>query len=363
MRSGSPLPPLAPVGQPWIIETRSTVPGADPGAAAEVAVSNPAQAREAFEARLREFVGKATGPPSWGPQPVNEPMIRHWCEAMGDENPVYRSGPAAEASRHGGAVAPPTMLQAWILSGMPMARPESESGDLQLELHTLLTENGYPSVVATNSEQGYVRYLRPGDRVQATTVIESISGHKATALGTGYFIDTRTVFRDEAEEEVGWMTFRVLKFRPAQPPAAAGGGETAAAPAKPRRLRPVLGHDNQWWWEAVSRGEFLIQKCRGCGVLRHPPRPMCGRCQSTDWETVASRGAGEIASFVVMHHPQVPGYEYPLVCALVDLDEGVRFLSNVVGCRPDAVRIGMRVQATIEAVDEELKLPLFRPAE
>ena len=66
----------------------------------------------------------------------------------------------------------------------------------------------------------------------------------------------------------------MLKFKPAQQaqPAAAAGG----APAKPRRLRAPRAHDNGWWWEAVDRGELLIQKCSECGALRHPPRPMCG---------------------------------------------------------------------------------------
>jgi uncharacterized OB-fold protein len=88
---------------------------------------------------------------------------------------------------------------------------------------------------------------------------------------------------------------------------------------------------------------------------------MCGECRSLEWETVESRGAGSVHSFVVIHHPQVPGYEYPLVCALIDLTEGTRFVSNVVGCDPKDVHVGMKVQARIEQVDPELKLPVFRP--
>ena len=181
-----------------------------------------AKDKAALEARLREFVGKETGPPSTGPDLVNEPMIRHWCEAMGDRNPVYVDPAAAKESVHGSLVAPPTMLQAWILRGMEMAQPaperKGEGGDLQLALHQILTDAGYPSVVATNCEQEYLRYLRPGDQVTASTVIESISEEKATGLGVGYFIDTRTRFRDQEGAEVGWMTFRVLKFKPSQPP-------------------------------------------------------------------------------------------------------------------------------------------------
>ena len=115
---------------------------------------------------------------------------------------------------HGGIVAPPAMLQAWILRGIEMASPESKYTDGQIELGRLFVEAGYSSVVATNCEQEYLRYLRPGDRVVAETIFESISDEKATALGIGYFIDTRTVFRDQHGEEVGWMKFRILRFKP-----------------------------------------------------------------------------------------------------------------------------------------------------
>jgi len=213
--------------------------------------------------------------------------------------------------------------------------------------------------VATNCEQGYTRYLRPGDRISATTVIEAISEEKATALGIGYFINTRDVFRNQDGEEVGWQTFRVLKFKPAQQPQAA---PSAGAPAKPGRMRPPLGHDNAWWWEGIERGELLIQKCRGCGALHHPPRPMCGRCRSTAWEGVRAAGRGTVYSFTVLHHPKFPGYEYPLVCALVELEEGTRIVSNIVGCAPAEVRIGMPVELSIVQIDETMKLPLFRPA-
>ncbi|MBW2316016.1 MAG: bifunctional MaoC family dehydratase/OB-fold nucleic acid binding domain-containing protein [Deltaproteobacteria bacterium] len=325
-------------------------------------MSNPAEAKRALEARLQEFVGTETGPPTTGPDLVNEAMIRHWAEAMEDRNPIYTDAAAAKESVHGGIVAPPTMMQAWILGGMAMAQPPTgdEPRDEQNNLHAILTENGYPSVVATNCEQEYHRYLKPGDEVQATTVIESISDQKATALGTGYFINTRTEFSVDGEA-VGWMKFRVLKFTPNEAPAAAsddgGGGPMSQAP---RRLRPTLGHDNKWWWDGLEEGKFLIQKCSACGVQRHPPRPMCGECQSIEWGSVESTMKGAVHSYVVIHHPPVPGYDYPLVCALIDLDEGIRFVSNVIDCAPGDVHVGMKVEGRIEQVDDEMKLPLFR---
>jgi uncharacterized OB-fold protein/acyl dehydratase len=320
--------------------------------------------KQTLEAKLRSFVGQETGPSQVGPDRVNEAMIRHWCEAMGDTNPIYTDEEAAKQSVHGGLVAPPTMLQAWSMRGMSMAAPpDPASRDRQLALHDLLGEAGYPSVVATNCEQGYTRYLRPGDQVVAHTVVEAISEEKATALGIGYFIDTRTTFRDQRGEEVGWMTFRVLKFKAAQPAPAAGAEGGAAAPAKPRRLRPPLGHDNRWWWEGIAAGELRIQRCKDCGVLRHPPRPMCGSCQSLAWDWVVSKGAGTVYSYVVMHHPPIPGYDFPLAVALIELDEGTRLVANVAGVPAGEVRVGMRVQARIEDADEEMKLPFFHPVD
>ncbi len=314
----------------------------------------------ALAGQLRGFIGKEVGPPAPAPEPVNESMIRHWCEAMGDRNPVYRDAAAAESSVHRGLVAPPTMLQAWTLAGVAMAdAAPAQAKDLQRQLHDLCDAHGFTGVVATDCEQEYARYLRPGDRLTSATVIESISEEKATALGIGHFISTRTTFRDQDGVGVGSMLFRVLKFRPQQ---SLGTAEPSAA-AKPGRLRPVLAHDNGWWWEAVQRGELRIQRCAGCGVLRHPARSMCGECQSTQWDSVVAAGRGTVHSFVVCHHPQFPGYEYPIVVGLIDLVEGTRLVSNLVGVEPAAVRIGMPVQVSIEEVETGFRLPLFRPAE
>lgn len=319
--------------------------------------------KQELERRLETYVGQHTGPPKQAPEPVNESMIRHWCEAMGDRNPAYTDADAAARTVHAGIVAPPTMIQGWTLLGIEMADPATMRRDKQTELHALLSEHGYTSVVATNCDQTYTRYLRPGDRVTSTTVIESISEEKATALGIGYFINTRDVYRDQDGEEIGSMLFRVLKFKPHQQPAAAASSTGGSAtPAKPTRLRPPRGHDNAWWWDGIARGELPIQRCKACGILRHPPRPMCGACQSTEWDSIAATGGGTVYSHTILHHPKFPGYDYPLICAVIELDEGTRIVSNVVGCAPADVRIGMRVTLSLEAVDDTMSLPLFRPA-
>lgn len=311
-----------------------------------------------FDARIREFVGLPEGPPYLCPDAVNEAMIRHWCDAMGDQNPAYLDADAAAETVHGGLVAPPTMLQSWEMRGYPMhdatrLLPQNN----QRKLHAVFDEAGYTGVVATDTEQEYARYLRPGDRITAETTIESISEEKATALGIGYFIVTRSVFSDEQGEEVGNLSFRVLKFKPAQEAQAAQ--ERAAAPAKPTRIRSPYGHDNGWWWEACQEGRLLIQKCSGCGELRHPPRPMCGSCQSTEWDSIEASGRGSVYSFTVLHYPPIPGYDFPCPVGLIDLEEGTRICANIAGVEPEDIHIGMKVECMFDDVDEGLKLPFF----
>ena len=305
--------------------------------------------KEELEKKLATYVGKEIGPPEEAMEPVNESMIFHWCEALGDSNPVYTDPQAAKNSVHKGIVAPPAMLQVWSLRGLEMYGPNAKQ-DKQGDLHTLLTENGYAGVVATNCEQGYTRYLKPGDRISGHTVVESISEEKATALGIGYFINTRTTFRDQNGGDVGWMTFRVLKFK-AEKKAPAAASDGGGAPPKPKRMRPVLGHDNKWWWDRINEGVLPIQRCKQCGTLRHPTRPMCCKCQSLDWDYVAASGKGTVYSYVVIHHPPFPGFDYPLIVGVIDLEEGTRLVTNIVGINHKDVKIGMPVKLSIENVD------------
>jgi len=305
--------------------------------------------------RLQTFVGRPTAPAFRARDPVNQPMIRHWCDAVGDANPVYTDAEAAAASRHHGIVAPPAMLQAWTMRGLGVEPPPPADGYGVSAVMALLDEAGFTSVVATNSEQEYTRYLRPGDHLTVSGVIESITEEKNTALGAGHFVTWLDTFRTDDGEVVGTMRFRVLKFRPV--PAATVPGAGLA-----RRPRPVISEDNRFFWEGVGRGELLIQRCASCGALRHPPRPMCPRCQSPDWNTARASGRGRVHSFVVPRHPPLPAFPEPYVVALVDLEEGTRLVTNLVGVTPDEVRIGMAVELEMTRIDDEVVLPLFRPA-
>jgi acyl dehydratase len=172
-------------------------------------------AQQTLDETLQKLVAESR--PTLGPparDPVNQPMIRHWCDAVRDLNPVYTDPVAAAASTHGGIVAPPTMLQAWSMRGL---EPRSPAAARQGAGPTaLLHEAGYTSVVATDCEQDYKRYLRPGDLLTTESQLESISSEKRTALGDGYFVTTRITYRDQADETVAEMRFRILWFKPPQ---------------------------------------------------------------------------------------------------------------------------------------------------
>jgi uncharacterized protein len=293
------------------------------------------------------------GDPVPARDPVNAAMIRHWCDAVGDGNPVYTDRDFAAKSVHGALVAPPTMLQAWTMRGL--LPPETAASELApfSEVMRLLDAAGYTSVVATNCRQEYNRYLREGDLLSVTTRVAKVSDEKKTALGAGRFVDEEMIYRDAAGEVVARMTFRLLKF---VPPAA----RPAAAPVR-RRPRPAQSPDNAFFWAGVAAGELRIQRCASCQALHHPPGAMCPRCHSLELDWIAASGRGHVYSFVVAHHPPVPPFSYPNAIALIELDEGTRLVSNLVGIDPAQIAIGQRVRVEFTKVDDELVLPLFRP--
>lgn len=132
--------------------------------------------------------------------------------------------------------------------------------------------------------------------------------------------------------------------------------------SKPSRIKPPLGHDNAWWWEQANLGKLAIQRCQGCQSLRHPPRPMCEQCRSMEWDFIESSGRGVVASYTVLHHPQFPGYDYPLAIVLVDLEEGTRLTAQLMDCDTDQVEFGMNVQIKIHEDEDGFKIPVFIPA-
>jgi len=127
------------------------------------------------------------------------------------------------------------------------------------------------------------------------------------------------------------------------------------------RLNPTTTPDTQFFWDGVTTRRLLIQRCTGCGALRHPPRPMCPSCNALTWDTVEASGRGTVYSFVMPQHPQFPFMEYPYIVALIELEEGTRLVTNLVGTTAEAVTIGMPVEVVFEEFDGGLVLPQFTP--
>ena len=174
----------------------------------------------ALDDQLAALVGKPIGDtgPSLAPDPVNEPMIRHWAAAFEDWNPVYTDAAAARESRFGAIVAPPLMLQTWTMA-TPRITGMAERGGSpteggRAEVLSVLDEAGFVGTLASNSEFEIVRYLHVGDVVSGTTILESVSPQKQTRIGPGYFVTWVTTYTAADGEVVGRQRFRILKFRP-----------------------------------------------------------------------------------------------------------------------------------------------------
>jgi uncharacterized OB-fold protein/acyl dehydratase len=312
---------------------------------------------KAFEDAIYAFVGREVCPPTPSRDSVNAAMIRQWTEIIGDGNPAYTNEQWAATSTRGKTIAPPAMMYVWGQEGYAVTT--GRPSDAQADLVNLFNQHGYTGVLGTNVRQEYFKEVSPGDTVVMRMTIDNISERKTTGRGPGYFFETLATFTNQHGDTIGTQRFKVLKFIPQQQAATSAAEETLKVPT---RIASPRGHDNKWWWEACDAGKVMIQRCKSCKTLRHPPRPMCGKCQSMEWDAIESTLDGEVLSFTELHHPKIPGYPSPLVCAVLKLAEGTNFVANVVGCDPSAIHIGMRVKGVVEQVDEKTMLPQFYPA-
>ncbi len=300
--------------------------------------------------RARSLLGGPPGEVRTGRDPVNLPMVHHWCQALGDTNPAYLDEQYAVSSGRGHLIAPPGMLQTWIMDA-----PAAEEGDRN-ELLQLLDEAGYTSVVAVNYEHDYLRELVHGERISVRSAVEDLSAEKRTALGPGVFTTTRHEYLTDDGELVGIGRMRLLKFRP---PDAAPDSPTESATPRPA---PPVGADNGDFWDGVAAGVLRIQQCSGCGALHHPPQPLCDRCGGTDHGHVVAGGRGTVHSFAVHHGPPLAGVATPHTVLLVDLAEGVRIVSELAdGVDRSLVHIGLPVRLEIKQLPGDQVRPAFRP--
>lgn len=126
---------------------------------------------------------------------------------------------------------------------------------------------------------------------------------------------------------------------------------------------PVPGPESRPFWEATRRHELRLQRCQRCNQFWFPPSSVCPECLSEQWEWAQVSGRGKVFSFVVMHRPYHPGFksDLPYNCSIIELEEGPRFLSNVVGCANEELYVGMPVEVTFDDVTDEVTLPKFKP--
>ena len=127
---------------------------------------------------------------------------------------------------------------------------------------------------------------------------------------------------------------------------------------------PTVEDETRPFWEAAAEGRLLIQRCDACGEWQYYPRPFCKHCWSDEVQWAEASGRGTVYTFSVVRRNDLPpfGERVPYVPAIVDLEEGPRMMTEVVGVEPEAVEIGQAVVVDFAPMDDELKRPVFRPA-
>jgi len=134
---------------------------------------------------------------------------------------------------------------------------------------------------------------------------------------------------------------------------------TSNDPAKPLpQLEGLAGEFYDW----CDKRELRFQRCRGCRAWRHVPRDLCAECNSWDWDWEPSSGRGTVFTWTVVNRAMHPAFvnDAPFAAVVVELEEGVRLLSHVVDCPPDALEIGLPVEVVFETTSDEVTLPKFR---
>ncbi|WP_241539915.1 bifunctional MaoC family dehydratase N-terminal/OB-fold nucleic acid binding domain-containing protein [Streptomyces sp. M41(2017)] len=348
-------------------------------------------------------------------------MIRHWCEAMGDAHPGYRGpdavapptmlqawtmgGLAGHAGRPGRSDTNDELFA--LLDGAGCTSVVATDCEQEyLRPLRLGDEITFDSMIESVSERKTTKLgtgyfittrmdVRAGGELAGTHRFrilkyapaqrnprgdEGSAGVSATK-GAGRTVDTIDTAdtagtagtagtADSAAAASAAAPAPAAPVGPAEPVGATGSAvpvgsaEPIGTGAAPRpgssRPRPVVNRDNAGFWEGVGHRRLLIQHCTGCGTLRFPWLPGCNACGDPAWDTVEASGEGTVYSYVVMHHPSFPAFDPPYAVGLIELAEGVRMVSNVVGVPHDRVRVGMPVRLEFRQYDEELLLPVFR---
>ncbi len=125
---------------------------------------------------------------------------------------------------------------------------------------------------------------------------------------------------------------------------------------------PAITPHTAEFFAAAKRGQLMVQRCEGCGGMRFPSSEMCTKCFSSRAKWVPVSGRGEIFSFNIMHQVYHPAFaaEVPYAVVVVQLEEGPKMLSNLVGVKPHDIKCGMPVEVVFEKLSDEVFLPKFR---
>lgn len=126
------------------------------------------------------------------------------------------------------------------------------------------------------------------------------------------------------------------------------------------RIGPSSNSDTQFFWEGARQGKLLVQECSRCKRLRHPPGPACQFCHSFDWEAKEVSGRGELYSYTFLHYPPAPGFDGPVLGVVVQLENGIRLVSNLVDDDVSNLQIGEPLEVVFVEQAEGYSLPLFR---
>lgn len=126
---------------------------------------------------------------------------------------------------------------------------------------------------------------------------------------------------------------------------------------------PVPTKDTQPYWDGCKQHELRVQKCAACGHYQFYPRLYCTACMSDRVEWVKTVGRAKVLSYTIIYRPVTQAFagDVPYVVAMVTLDEGPQMMTNIIGCEPEKVHIGMPVQVTFDDWTEEISVPKFKP--
>lgn len=133
--------------------------------------------------------------------------------------------------------------------------------------------------------------------------------------------------------------------------------------AEGKRPLPKPTPETQHYWEGAAAGELRLQTCNDCSKTYFPPRPFCPGCGSRSVKVVKASGKGKLHSYVIHARP-APGFDPPYAIAVVELAEGPRMMTNIVGCpqTPEALQLDMDLEVTFEKQNDQITLPFFKPA-